>query len=648
MTTYIFKIITLLGGLALFLFGMDVMGKALERQAGGKLQTILAKMSSNVFKGFLLGLGVTAVIQSSSATTVMVVGFVNSGIMTLKQAVGVIMGSNIGTTVTAWILSLSGLEGDSFLIKLFKPSTLAPLIGVIGVVMYMGKNEKRKGIGTICLGFMALMTGMDIMGDSMEFLESEPWFAQLMISFSNPIIGIIGIVMYMGKNEKRRGIGTICLGFMALMTGMDLMSSSMSFLKSEAWFADLMISFTNPVLGILFGAVLTAVIQSSSASVGILQGLCVTGAVTYGAAIPIILGQNIGTCITAIMGAIGANRNARRTAMVHLLFNVVGAVMFAVVFYGLGMVIEWSFLEESVQAWDISLIHTAFNIVATAVLMPMNGLLVKLAYLIIPHEYTPQKEELLDERLLATPAVAVQRAHEIAGEMASDAAKAMEKAMGLTKVFDAAILEEVTALEDKTDRYEDALNTYLVKLSAMNLSVHDNRILNTLLYTVSDIERMADHAMAIAKAAQEMAEKKIEFSSQARGELAVLEQAVLDIVNRTVAAYGSFDLGSAVKIEPQEQVVDALVREVKSRHVRRLRDGKCTVEYGFVLEDLLTACERTADHCSNIAVEMLQVSEGKLEAHEYLNALKAGELHESAAFSERFARYKAQYAFPEE
>ena len=588
MTTYIFRIITLLGGLSLFLFGMDVMGKALERQAGGRLQTILAKMSSNVFKGFLLGLGVTAVIQSSSATTVMVVGFVNSGIMTLKQAVGVIMGSNIGTTVTAWILSLSGLEGDSFLIKLFKPSTLAPLIGIIGVVMYMGKNEKRRGIGTIFLGFMALMTGMDIMGDSMEFLESEPWFAQLMISFSNPIVGI------------------------------------------------------------LFGAGLTAIIQSSSASVGILQGLCGTGVVTYGAAIPIILGQNIGTCITAIMGAIGANRNARRTAMVHLLFNVVGVTIFVIVFYGLGLFIDWKFLTDAAAAWDIAVIHTCFNVAATAVLMPMNGLLVKLAYLIIPHEYTPQKEELLDERLLATPAVAVQRAHEIAGEMASDAAKAMELAMGLTKRFDAAVLERVTALEDKTDRYEDALNTYLVKLSAMNLSVHDNRILNTLLYTVSDIERMADHAMAIAKAAQEMAEKKIEFSSQARGELAVLEQAVLDIVNRTVAAYGSFDLGNAVKIEPQEQVVDALVREVKSRHVRRLRDGLCTVEYGFVLEDLLTACERTADHCSNIAVEMIQVSEGKLEAHEYLNALKAGELHESAAFSERFARYKAQYAFPEE
>ena len=588
MTAYIFKIITLLGGLALFLFGMDIMGKALERQAGGKLQTILAKMSSNVFKGFLLGLGVTAVIQSSSATTVMVVGFVNSGIMTLKQAVGVIMGSNIGTTVTTWILSLSGLEGDSFIIKLFKPSTLAPLIGIIGVILYMGKNEKRKGIGTIMLGFMALMTGMDIMGDSMEFLESEPWFAQLMISFSNPIIGI------------------------------------------------------------LFGAGLTAIIQSSSASVGILQGLCSTGVVTYGAAIPIILGQNIGTCITAIMGAIGANRNARRTAMVHLLFNVVGVTIFVIVFYGLGLFIDWTFLNSTTAAWDIAVIHTCFNVAATVVLMPMNGLLVKLAYLFIPKEQAPQKTELLDERLLATPAVAVQRAHEIAGQMAADAAKAMHLAMGLTKKFEPAVMEQVVALEDKTDRYEDALNTYLVKLSGMNLSVSDNRILNILLYTVADIERMADHAMAVAKAALEMEEKKIDFSKQAKGELAVLEQAVLDIVDRTVAAYGSFDLAGAVKVEPREQVVDALVREVKSRHVRRLRDGLCTVEYGFVLEDLLTACERTADHCSNVAVEMLQVAEGKLEAHEYLNALKAGELQESAAFAEQFARYKAQYAFPEE
>ena len=589
MTTYIFNIITLLGGLALFLFGMDVMGKALERQAGGKLQTILAKMSSNVFKGFLLGLAVTAVIQSSSATTVMVVGFVNSGIMTLKQAVGVIMGSNIGTTVTAWILSLSGLEGDSFIIKLFKPSTLAPLIGTIGIVLFMfTKSEKKKGVGTIMLGFLALMTGMDIMGDSMEFLENEPWFAQLMISFSNPIVGI------------------------------------------------------------LFGAVLTGIIQSSSASVGILQGLCGTGVVTFGSAIPIILGQNIGTCVTAILGSVGANRNARRTAMVHLLFNVVGVTIFVVVFYGLGLFIDWKFLTETAAAWDIAVIHTCFNIAATCVLMPLNGLLVKLAYVLVPEVEEAQKQELLDARLLATPAVAVQRSQEIASRMAQAAAKAMDLAISLTRHFDPKVMDEVIALEDETDRYQDALGTYLVKLSSMRLSVEDNRKLNTLLYTISDLERVADHAVNVAKAGLEMAEKKIVFSKQAQDELAVLERAVMDVINRTVSAYETLDLSQAVKVEPQEQVVDALVREVKSRHIRRLRDGLCTVEYGFVLDDMLTSFERVADHCSNVAVEMIQVSEGKLEAHEYLNALKAGELHESAAFSERYAKYKAKYAFPEE
>ena len=586
---YLFKLITLFGGLALFLFGMDVMGKALERTAGGRLQTILAKMSSNVFKGFLLGLGVTAVIQSSSATTVMVVGFVNSGIMTLKQAGGVIMGSNIGTTVTAGILSLSGLEGDSFLIQLFKPSTLAPLLGTAGIVLYMFLgSEKHKNIGCILLGFLALMTGMDIMGDSMAFLENELWFAKLMISFSNPFVGI------------------------------------------------------------LFGAVLTAIIQSSSASVGILQGLCGTGVVTFGSAIPIILGQNIGTCITAIMGAIGANRNARRTAMVHLLFTLVGVTLFVIVFYGLGLFVDWAFLADTCSAWNIAVIHTCFNVAATAVLMPLNGLLVKLAYLIIPHEYTPQQEELLDERLLATPAVAIQRAHEIAAQMAQDADAAMGKAIVMTRTYDSKALAEVQELEDRTDRYQDALGTYLVKLSGMNLSVSDNRILNTLLYTVADIERIADHAVSVAAAAREMEEKQITFSEQARAELEVLERAVTDTLARTVEAYRTFDFDQALKIEPQEQVVDLLVRKIKSRHIRRLRDGKCSVEYGFVLDDLLTAFERTADHCSNVAVEMLQVSEGKLEAHEYLSALKSGELTESAAYAERFAKYKAKYAFPEE
>ena len=589
MTFYLLKLVSLLGGLALFLFGMDTMGKALERTAGGKLQTILAKMSSSVPRGFLLGLAVTAVIQSSSATTVMVVGFVNSGIMTLKQAVGVIMGSNVGTTVTAWILSLSGLEGDSFLVQVLKPSTLAPLLGTIGIILFM-----------------------------------------------------------FTKSEKSRNIGTIFLGFMALMTGMELMSGSMKFLRDEAWFSRLMVSFSNPLIVILVGAALTAIIQSSSASVGILQSMCSTGVVSFGCAIPVILGQNIGTCVTAMMGAIGANKNARRTAMVHLYFNIMGTLIFVVLFYGIGLFFPWKFLSSPCNEMNIAVIHTAFNVAATAILLPLNGVLVKLATLSVPDDRQEEKTELLDERLLGTPAVAIQRAHEIAVRMAADSAEAMTLAMGLTREFDSKTMEQVLALEDSTDRYEDALGTYLVKLSGINLTVADNRILNTLLYTISDIERIADHAVSVGRAALEMEEKKIHFSRQAQAELDVLERAVSDILSRTVDAYRGFDRNLAMKVEPQEQVVDALVREVKSRHIRRLRDGLCSVEYGFVLEDLLTAFERSADHCSNVAVEILQVSEGKLEAHEYLNSLKSGELQESAAFAERFARYKAQYAFPEE
>ena len=584
MTFYFLKIVTLLGGLALFLFGMDVMGKALERQAGGKLQTVLAKMSSNVVKGFLLGIGVTAVIQSSSATTVMVVGFVNSGIMTLKQAVGVIMGSNIGTTVTAWILSLSGLEGDSFLIQFFKPTTLAPIIGTIGIALFMFTgSEKRKGIGTIMLGFMALMTGMDIMGDSMEFLESEAWFAQLMISFSNPIIGII------------------------------------------------------------FGAALTAIIQSSSASIGILQGLCGTGVVTFGSAIPIILGQNIGTCITAILGSMGATRNARRTALVHLLFNVVGVLLFVFAFYGVGLFVDWRFLANAAAPWDIAVIHTCFNVAATAILLPLNGLLVKLAYLFIPSQGVVQQTALLDERLLATPAVAVQRAKEIADRMALKAMDATQMAIGLTRSFDEAVLMQVKELENETDSYQDALGTYLVKLSSKRLSMADTRLLHTLLYTISDFERIGDHAWTIAKAAREMNEKNIVFSEKAQKELGILESAVMETIQHTVNAFTEKNMDEAKRVEPREQVVDVLVKEVKSRHVSRLRNGMCSVEYGFVLEDLLTAYERSADHCSNIAVEMLQAYEDKMDAHEYLNAMK-----ESAQFTEQFETYKNQYTFPTE
>ncbi|MBQ2893032.1 MAG: Na/Pi cotransporter family protein [Oscillospiraceae bacterium] len=589
MATYILNIVSLLGGLALFLFGMDVMGRSLERQAGNRLQSILAKMSSSVPKGFLLGVAATAIIQSSSATTVMVVGFVNSGIMTLKQAVGIIMGSNVGTTVTAWILSLSGLEGDSFLIQVFKPSTLAPAIGIIGIVLFMfTKNESKKNVGMILLGFLALMTGMDIMGDSMAFLEEEAWFAQLMVSFANPI------------------------------------------------------------LGILFGAVLTALIQSSSASVGILQGLCLTGQVSFAAAIPIILGQNIGTCVTALMGAIGANRNAQRTAVVHLLFNILGVAIFSIVFYGIGLFAPWSFMTNSVAPWDISIIHTGFNLLATATLLPMNNLLVQLACVIIPDKKETEKNELLDERLMVTPSVAIQRAYEVAGQMVQIAEEAFQRATTLLFHFDTKVYDNVIDLENETDHYEDALGTYLVKFSGKRLSVTDNRTLNTLLYSISDMERIADHAVAIAKAAKEINDKNISFSQQAQEELQVLQEAVNTVVRRTARAFVFKDMNKAMAVEPQEQVVDSLVREIKSRHIRRLRDGLCTVESGFILEDMLTAFERTADHCSNVAIEMLQVSEGKLEAHEYLNALKAGELQESAKFSERFAKYKAKYAFPED
>ncbi len=588
-TDYIFQVVALLGGLALFLFGMDIMGKALERQAGGKLQSLLAKMSSTVGKGFVLGMLVTMIIQSSSATTVMVVGFVNSGLMTLQQAVGIILGSNVGTTITAWILSLSGLQGDSFIIQLFKPSTLAPMIGIVGIVLYM-------------------------------FL----------------------------KSDKLKGVGTIMLGFMALMTGMELMSDSMAFLKGEAWFANLMISFSNPILGVLFGTALTALIQSSSASVGILQGLCATGVVTFGSAIPIILGQNIGTCVTAVLGAMGANRNARRTALMHLIFKVVGVTLFVVVFYGLGLFIDWKFLGDATSAVDIAIVHTSYNLLATVVLIPTRHIWVKLGYKILPETQEKEKEVLLDELLLATPAVALGQAKKLAGKMAQTSEKAMVLASGLINNYDPQVMQQVIDLENETDHYEDVLGSYLVKLSDKPLSVQDNRTLNTLLYTISDLERIGDHALNVAEAAQEMHEKNIVFSEQAQGELAVLQRAVGDIISRSVEAFVNLDLEQAMKVEPQEQVIDALVREVKSRHVRRLRDGLCSVEYGFVLEDLLTAFERSADHCSNIAVEILQVAEGKLEAHEYLNALKAGELHESAKFAERFAQYQSQYVFPEE
>ncbi|MBQ7895130.1 MAG: Na/Pi cotransporter family protein, partial [Oscillospiraceae bacterium] len=464
-----------------------------------------------------------------------------------------------------------------------------------------------------------------------------------------PLLGTVGIVLYMFTSSKQKqGLGSILLGFMALMTGMSLMSDSMAFLKSEQWFANLMVSFSNPILGVLAGAVLTGIIQSSSASVGILQSLCATGAVSFGTAIPIILGQNIGTCVTALISTVGANRNARRTALVHLYFNIVGVALFCILFYGLGAFIKWEFLSSTANAVDIAMVHTGFNIAATSVLLPMNKLLEKLAYLTIPAEPVHQEPVLLDERLLATPGVAVSRSYQVAGDMLAATSEAMRLSVELFRDYSEEKFQKICELEEETDNYEDSLGSYLVKLTGVELNPVDNRTLNAMLYTISDIERIADYALILAKTSKRMNENGVKFSDVAMQELEVLEKAVMHIVDSTAKAFAEADVEKAAKIEPQDEVISSLVKEIKARHVRRLRNGQCSVEYGLVLDDLLTSYQRSADHCSNIAVEMLQTAEDKLEAHEYLNALKAGDLEESARFSENLDDYRERYSFPEE
>ena len=582
----IFNIFVLLGGLAMFLYGMDVMGKNLEQTAGGKLQVILSKMTSSPLRGLLLGLAVTAVIQSSSATTVMVVGFVNSGLMDLYQAVGVIMGANVGTTVTAWLLSLTGLQGESFVIQMLSPDAWAPLLGFAGIVMFMFGKERQKGIGQIFLGFAILMTGMSLMSDATAPLADAPWFG------------------------------------------------------------DLFLAFTNPVLGVLVGALLTAIIQSSSASVGILQALSLsTGAVSIAAAMPIIMGQNIGTCVTALISSAGANKNARRTAMIHLYFNIIGTTVFLSVFFALNAVFHFPFYYDQANAFNIAVIHTVFNLTTTAILLPFNKLLVKLAILTVPDDKKPQQNTLLDERLLSTPAVAINRAMLVGGDMAEICRTSLLQAMSTTRKWDDAIADEVRRKEDAVDHYEDALGTYLVQLSGRTLSKADNRTINTLLHTIGDFERISDHSVNLLEAAEEIRDKSIRFSDEALDDLSVLEAALQDIVNRTVDAFQKHDVYAAGKIEPLEQVVDGLVREVKTRHIARLQAGTCTIEYGFVLDDLLTAYERIADHCSNIAVAMIEVADDKFDTHEYLNHLKSGG---SLKFEQRYEKYRGRYTFPGE
>ena len=548
---------TLMGGIAMFLYGMDLMGKALEQTAGSKLQGILSKMTASPVRGLLLGMVITAVIQSSGATTVMAVGFVNSGLMELHQAIGVIMGANIGTTVTGWLLSLSGLEGDSFAIQMLNPNAWAPILGFIGIFLYM-----------------------------------------------------------LGKDKDRRsGVGKIMVGFSVLMAGMNTMSTAMSPLADEPWFMDLFLSFKNPVLGVLAGAVLTAVLQSSSASVGILQALTSTGAVTYAAAVPIIMGQNIGTTVTALISSAGANKNAKRTAFVHLYFNLIGTLVFLCGFYGLHALLDFSFYNETANTFGIAIVHTIFNIVTTAILLPFNRVLEKLAILTVPDSKNQAGEQhsLLDERLLSTPSVAVGRAMLTGGDMAEICRTSLLQAMSLTHKWDEAIADEVNRKEDAVDHYEDVLGTYLVKLSAKALSREDNRTINTLLHTINDLERISDHSVNLLKAGQEIQEKSIHFSHEAIDDLSVLEAAVQDIVNRTVDAFQKNDCY-----------------------------GACTIEYGFVLDDLLTNYERIADHCSNIAVAMIEVSEDRFDTHEYLNHIKNGE---SPSFEKRYERYRGRYTF---
>lgn len=564
-----FSVLTMIGGLALFLYGMNVMGDGLAKVSGGKLERILENLTSNPLKAVLLGAGVTAVIQSSSATTVMVVGFVNSGIMKLSQAVGVIMGANVGTTITSWILSLSGIEGDNFLVKLCKPSSFSPVLAAVGIVMLVFlKNEKKKDIGTILIGFAILMFGMETMSGAVKPLADVPEFTGILTAFSHP------------------------------------------------------------VLGLLAGALLTAVIQSSSASVGILQALCVTGAVSYGVAIPIIMGQNIGTCVTALLSGIGASKNAKRAAMVHLYFNIIGTLIFMFVFYTVNQFVHFAFLADAANGAGIAVVHSTFNIFATILLLPFSRGLEKLACLTIRdgkkgEPKTAEEEfQLLDARFLDKPAFAMEQSVHVAVQMAEESKKTLYTAMELLTDYSDEKAKIVSDLENIVDKYEDELGSYLVKLARKNLNSHDSHTLSIMLHCIGDFERISDHAVNIMEAAVEMHDKHLTFSDKAEEELKVLCRAVKDIVDSSYQVFGDQDLLKAQTIEPLEDVIDELNQELKKRHIRRLRSGKCTIELGFILSDITTSLERVADHCSNIAVCVTQVRDDTYDTHSYLDSVK--------------------------
>ena len=582
-------ILTLILGLALFLYGMDVMGDSLKKSAGSSLKATLGKMTSNPFKGFLLGLIVTCIIQSSSATTVMVVGFVNSGTMTLLQAVGVIMGANVGTAITAWLTALSGI-GSS---------------------------------------------GEEVVG-ALSVLKPDSWM---------PILALIGICLVMFvKRGKKKDIGAVLLGFAVLMTGMELMSDAVSALKDNADFKNILLMFgENPFLGLMAGLVLTAIVQSSSASVGILQSLTVTGAITYGAAIPIVMGQNIGTCVTAMLSSIGANKNGRRAALVHLYFNIIGVAIWLSLFYLFDWIIGFSFVENITNMWDIAIIHTVFKILSVIAISPFYRLLEKLACLTIKDKKGEAEEHvnLLDERLIETPAVAVARATEVTAVMAEISCKALYDSLTLFDSFDPKVAENVRTLEDKADMYEDALGSYLVKISASEIDARDSKQVTKLLHLIGDFERISDHSVNIVESAEEMREKKIEFSKEAQGELAVMRSAVRDILTLTERAFKENDVDLAAEIEPLEQVVDDLRDKIKSNHIIRLQESKCTIEHGFILADLLNNFERVSDHCSNVGGCVIEISSyDALDMHKYIADLKQG----STAYDKKYKEYSQKYS----
>lgn len=576
----IFDVLTLIGGLCLFLFGMNLMGDALERSAGSKLEHMIGKLTTGKFAGLMTGLGVTAVIQSSSATTVMVVGFVNSKLMTLKQAIHVIMGANIGTTVTAWILSLSGISGSNIFLKLLKPTSFTPVLALIGIIFVMfTKGNKKKDIGVILLGFATLMFGMDTMTDAVSGLKDIPAFQEMFIMFKNPI------------------------------------------------------------LGVLVGAVLTAVIQSSSASVGILQALAATGAVSFGAAIPIIMGQNIGTCITALLSSVGTTKNARRAALVHLSFNVIGTVVCLGAFSIVKAVFAPSLLDESATYAGIATAHSLFNVACTLLLLPMSGLLEKLAYKLIPDNEQKEKASKLDERLLVTPAIALECARNLTCDMAELATTALKSSIECLLGFDKAKAKYVREIEDKTDRLEDTIGTYLIKLSTKQLNENEGAMASMLLKAIGDFERISDHAVNIIESAEEMQEKGIVFSEGAEAEIEALSNATTEIVDMSYLSFINEDAEKATIVEPLEQVIDRMKELLRTRHIDRLRMSECSIEAGFVWSDLLTNMERVSDHCSNIAGCVIDTKQQNMNLHKSLKNFRS----DSPVYREKYTEYTKKY-----